>query len=223
VAGHLAAVTSRMLLADGSGRVNNAGIVLLATGYGADRGLGRPDGTEFDEAVEVFGASGGAAVYRTLAVKAVGGLDPDFFMYYEDTELSWRLRLAGWGIGYCPDAIVHHAHAASSRPGSRDFAFHNERNRLVTLWRCAPLSFSVRALVRFIITTVSLVLKRALRRPLHPSAVFTPSVRWHALGSALWMAPSMIRVRRRSTRSARVRVLREWCGVTSRPTHREPV
>ena len=98
----VAAVTSKLLLAGTAGTVNNAGVVLLDTGYGADRGLGEPDDGRFDQAVEVFGFSGGAAVLRTLAVRAVGGFASDWFMYYEDTDLSWRLRLAGWRIVYEP-------------------------------------------------------------------------------------------------------------------------
>jgi len=133
----VAAVSSRMLLSDVAGTINNAGVLLLPTGYGADRGLGEPDGETFDQPVEVFAASGGAGVYRTLAVKAVGGIEPRYFMYYEDTDLSWRLRLAGWTIAYCPTAVVHHRHAASSAPGSPSFAFHTERNRLLTLARTA--------------------------------------------------------------------------------------
>ncbi len=212
-----AAVSSRMLLADGSGRVNNAGVVLLDSGYGADRGLAEPDGPEFDADVEVFGASGGAAVYRTLAVKAVGGIEPGYFMYYEDTDLSWRLRLAGWSIGYCPEAIVRHEHAASSRPGSPQFAFHTERNRLLTLARCAPWGFTARATTRYLVTTASVSVKRALGRPLPPSAVFDPAVRLRALGSAVVLAPRAIRVRRAATRSGRARVLSDWRGRQTRP------
>ena len=128
-----------LLLAGTAGTVNNAGVVLLDTAYGADRGLGEPDDGRFAQPVEVFGFSGGAAVLRTLAVRAVGGFASDWFMYYEDTDLSWRLRLAGWRIVYEPGAVVRHRHAASSDPASSFFAFHNERNRLLMLLRDAPV------------------------------------------------------------------------------------
>ena len=51
-------------------------------------------------------------------------------MYYEDTDLSWRLRLAGYRVEHCPAAVVSHLHAASSREGSEFFRFHDARNRL---------------------------------------------------------------------------------------------
>ena len=127
-------------------------VVLLASGYGGDRGLGESDGASVAGAAAVFGFSGGAAVLRTLAVRAVGGIASGWFMYYEDTDLSWRLRLAGWQIVYEPAAVVHHRHAASSRTSrSESFAFFNERNRLLTLVRNAPSSVTATQLARFVV------------------------------------------------------------------------
>ncbi len=212
-----AAVSCRMLLCDPVGAVNNTGIVLLATGYGADRGLGDPDGPAYDEPVEVFGASGGAAVYRTLAVKAVGGIEPAYFMYYEDADLSWRLRLAGWRIGYCPKAIVHHLHAASSDPGSASFAFYTERNRLLTLFRCAPAWFATAQTCRFVLTTASLSASRLLRRAIPDAPVFSTPLRLRVLASLARVAPGVVHVRRTSTRRRRADVLRQWRGIDAQP------
>ncbi len=218
----VAAVTSRMLLPGEPPRINNAGVVLRRDGYGADRGFGQPDGPEYDREAEVFGASGGAAVYRTLAVKAVGGVPSSYFLYYEDTDLSWRLRLADWRIGYCPGAVVRHRHAASSQPGSPRFAFYTERNRLLTLARCAPGWFTAVQVGRFVLTSASLAAQRSLRRPLPPSAVFSVRVRVRALASAARLAPSLVAARSRSTRQERRRVLAEWRGVDARLPVRSP-
>jgi GT2 family glycosyltransferase len=156
-----AAVTSLMLLA---GReepaVNNAGVVLLDSWYGADRGLGKsPD--ELGGPCEVFGFSGGAALLRTAAVRAAGGFATEFFLYYEDTELSWRLRDAGWTIRYEPTAVVHHEHSATTDQRSRDFSYYNERNRLWMLLRRAPARVAAAAFLRFALTTASLLLRPA--------------------------------------------------------------
>ena len=133
-----AAVTSRMLLQDTDPPLlNNTGVVLLDTDYGADRDL-RADAATRTEPDSVFGFSGGAALLRLDAVRAIGGFPTRFFLYYEDTDLSWRLRLAGWDIRYEPAAVVHHAHSATVDQTSDRFAFFNERNRLLMLTRCAP-------------------------------------------------------------------------------------
>jgi GT2 family glycosyltransferase len=206
-----AAVTSRMLLP--SGQLNNAGVVLRPDGYGADRGLGAPDGPPYDAPAEVFGFSGGAALLSLDAVRAVGGFPARFFLYYEDTDTSWRLRLAGHRIGYAPAAVVRHAHSASADQGSALFAFHNERNRLLTLTRCAPSSFATRQLLRFGLTTGSLAAKRALRRPIPPVPHFRTGLRLRVLGSYARMLPWALRSRWAISRQStvdRARILRDW-------------
>lgn len=206
-----AGVTAKMLLSDRPGVLNNAGVVLLATGYGADRGLGEEDGPEWSVPVEVFGVSGGATVLRTLAVRAVGGMEAAYFLYYEDTDLSWRLRLAGWTLRYCPSAVVHHQHSASTDQASTRFAFYNERNRLLTLFRCAPASFAAKAVFRFALTTASVT----LRRPEARHAVFSPVLRVRVFGAVLARLPWSVRTRREITarsRLSRRAVLNRWVG-----------
>jgi hypothetical protein len=218
----VAAVASKILLLEGPSstsappRVNNAGVVLLASGYGADRGLGEPDGQGTDEPVEVFGFSGGAAVLRTLAVRAVGGIASEWFMYYEDTDLSWRLRLSGWQIVYEPTAVVHHRHAASSDVRSESFAFFNERNRLLTLVRNAPFSVTATQVGRFVVTTLSLAAKRTARRTVPPDPVFRVALRLRVLGSVAAMLPSVLELRAPLPAHTRRRVWSEWAGVPVR-------
>jgi GT2 family glycosyltransferase len=197
-----AAVTSRMLLQDTDPPLlNNTGVVLLDTDYGADRDL-RADASVRTEPDSVFGFSGGAALLRLDAVRAVGGFPTRFFLYYEDTDLSWRLRLAGWDVRYEPAAVVHHAHSATVDQTSDRFAFFNERNRLLMLTRCAPAPRALRALLRFLLTTASLTVKRALRRPVPDVPVFSPGLRLRVLGSYARALPWALRTRRTIRRSA---------------------
>jgi GT2 family glycosyltransferase len=209
-----AAVTSRMLLADPAGVLNNAGVLLLPSGYGADRGLGEP-GSAYLEPAEVFGFSGGAAMLRTEAVRDVGGMPRRFFLYYEDTDLSWRLRLAGWTIRYEPRAVVTHLHSATTDQRSESFAHFNERNRLLTLVRCAPVGMALRAVLRFLVTTASLTARRLLRQRVPDVAGFRLRVRLRAFGSFVRLAPWALRGRRSIQRGARVparRVAGDWAG-----------
>lgn len=212
----VAAATSKLLLLDDTTNtetINNAGVVLLESGYGADRGLGQPDGADFADPVEVFGFSGGAAVLRTLAVKAVGGFDPSLFMYYEDTDLSWRLRLAGWRIVYVPDAVVHHLHAASSDPRSAMFAFHTERNRLLLLARHAPLPYAVSRAARFLLTTASLTAKTVAGRNVPDERVFDPALRMRVAAAVAKALPRTLAARGRAAHAtARRGILQRWRG-----------
>ncbi|MBB3678240.1 glycosyltransferase family 2 protein [Modestobacter versicolor] len=191
-----AAITSLMLLADREPpEVNNAGVVLLDTWYGADRGLGESPDT-LAEATEVFGFSGGAALLRTDAVRAVGGFATEFFLYYEDTELSWRLTDAGWSIRFQPTAVVVHEHSATVDQRSRSFAYHNERNRLWMLMRRAPARVALLAALRFAVTTASLTL-----RPVPPVNGVIP---WNLRpGLRLAVARDVVRYLPRAVRSRR--------------------
>ena len=198
-----AAVTSRMVLADRPEVLNNTGVLLLPSGYGTDRGFGEPDGS-YAEAEEVFGFSGGAAALRMAAVRAVGGFPRRFFLYYEDTDLSWRLRLAGWTVRYEPGAVVRHQHSATVDQQSETFAFHNERNRLLTLLRCGPAGAALSAAGRFLLTTASLTARRAIGQRLPDVATFRPRLRLRAFGSFLRLVPWALRERRSIVGSARV-------------------
>ena len=84
--------------------VNNVGGIVLRNGYGADRGFQEVDEGQYDEPVEVFTGCGNGIALRTAAGREVGWFDDDFFLYYEDTDLSWRLRSQGWSIRYEPTA-----------------------------------------------------------------------------------------------------------------------
>jgi GT2 family glycosyltransferase len=139
--------------------VNGTGVVLDRNGNGRDRDWLRP----VDDAPEhapLFGFSGGAAFLRRQAVEAVGGFDESLFMYYEDLDLAWRLRLAGHRIGSAPDAVVVHRHAASSGSDSPLVRYQSMRNRLVVTARNATAGMLARVVVR-----TALRMVRDLLRP----------------------------------------------------------
>ena len=68
-----------------------------------------------DKPGEVFGATGGGAIYRAAIFDDIDMFDEDFFMYYEDVDLSFRAQLAGWKVRFTPEAIAYHKVGASSK------------------------------------------------------------------------------------------------------------
>jgi GT2 family glycosyltransferase len=58
--------------------------------------------------------SGAAMLIRGEALQRVGGFDEGFRMYFEETDLCWRLRAAGFTVGFCPQARAVHWHGAST-------------------------------------------------------------------------------------------------------------
>lgn len=67
-----------------------------------------------DQPRDVDWVSGAAVWLRRAALDAVDGWDARYFMYGEDVDLCWRLRCAGWRIGYEPAGRVVHIHGAST-------------------------------------------------------------------------------------------------------------
>jgi len=190
-----AAWTSLMVLADDPARVNNLGAALNAHWYGVDAAancLVSEIGLSMSDS---FGFCGGAALLRTAAIRAVGGFPASYFLYYEDLETSWRLQLAGWAVRAVPSARVLHRHGASSDPRSTMFHFHNERNRLLTLLRCAPMTVAVVQLGRFGLTTLSLAARRAGGRAAPDAANLQVPLRLHVLLAVVRLLPATLSAR----------------------------
>lgn len=201
--GHgVGATTSKVLLAR-DGRLNNTGVLVARDGYGRDRGFGEPDDGRYGALEDVFAFSGTAAALRVAAARQVGSFDPSFFLYYEDTDLSWRLQLGGWRIVYAPAAVVRHQHGASSDLRSAAFAFYNERNRLLMLVKCAPALVVLREIMRFAAITVLLPGRRAVGVDVPTTHQFRTPVRLRVLASFFARLPSALVARRAVSRFAR--------------------
>lgn len=114
--------------------LNGTGISMNAQANGHDREWLSPVDSP-RETGEPFGFSGGAAFLRRAALDEVGGFDESLFMYYEDLDVSWRLRLAGYRIEHAPGARVVHRHAASSSSGGELVRRQSMRNRLAVTVR----------------------------------------------------------------------------------------
>jgi GT2 family glycosyltransferase len=223
------AAAASSVLRTPDGRVQSVGVRLTADGHGADA-PGAASG--------VFGFCGGAVLLRTAHLRAVGGVPAHFFCYYEDTDTSWRLRLAGHRIVPVLGASASHLHGASTLPGSTRFHLWNERNRLLTLLRCAPALIAVRELARFAAITLALPLRRAARAvdrlksgsalrlgvakpasgavtrvvgvPAPVAANFRVAVRLRVLAGVVRGFPAALRARRRIGRTASVSRREVW-------------
>ena len=72
-------------------------------------------------------------------------------MYYEDVDLSIRMRLAGFKIVYEPKSTVYHLHSGSSQENSPFFLRHSERSRLIYLLKYFPCLIVIRELVYIVL------------------------------------------------------------------------
>lgn len=92
--------------------IDSAGLVIYKNRRCVDRGQGLEDNGNYDSIEEVFGVTGACPFYRKAALDTVmidgHYFEPDFFMYKEDIDICWRLRLLGWSCWYFPQAIAYH-------------------------------------------------------------------------------------------------------------------
>lgn len=186
--------------------INNVGGVVLKSGHGADRGYQQVDRGQFDEPADVFLGCGNGMALRTAVGHQLDWFDDDFFLYYEDSDLSWRLRSLGWTIRYVPSAVLRHRHAASSGEWSPLFVFHTERNRLLNLTKNAQAGLALTEVPRFALTTASMTV-RAVRQLLATRsrpAIRPLILRGRVLQSYLKLLPAMLRKRGAIRVAARV-------------------
>jgi GT2 family glycosyltransferase len=144
--------------------VNNVGSILVAGGYGADRGFLEVDSGQFDKPADVFAWCGAAVLLRRAYLEEVGGFDERLFLYYEDFDLSWRGQARGWRYRYVPASVVRHVHTASSIEGSATFDHYVERNRLVVHAKNAPAAYSARVAFGALRMLLGIVRREIVRR-----------------------------------------------------------
>jgi GT2 family glycosyltransferase len=127
-----AAIAGAQILLGDHRSVNAGDNVLHLTGlsWAGRYGLPIEDGPPRPAAV----VSGAALMVRRAAFEALGGFTDGFFMYYDDVDLAWRARLAGWEVLFCPRARV--AHDYEFQKGSYKWRY-LERNR----WWCLLAHF----------------------------------------------------------------------------------
>ena len=164
--------------------------------FGAPREFGLPR--------RVGSVSGAALLARAEAFRQAGGMCGRLFMYEDDVDLCWRVRLTGWTVMFCPDAVVWHEYEFDK--GTMKW-YWLERNRLWTVLSNYS-AITLVLLAPLLLGTELMVLAQALRS------------RWtHRLlaawGSTILGLPDLIRWRRRvqQTRRASDRDIVElMCG-----------
>ncbi len=146
----LGIVTSKILNADGTA-LDSTGDYYTVWGLPYPRGRGETDLGKYDDATEVFGASGGASLYRVKLLEEIGLFDEDFFAYYEDVDLSFRAQLAGWKVGFVPDAVVNHQIGATSSKLKGFTTYQTMKNLPLLLSKNVPRRYFYRVGWRFML------------------------------------------------------------------------
>ncbi len=102
-------------------------------------GVDQYDQKQFDRITYTDFATGCCLVIRAQVIKQVGYLNEDLFLYWEDSDFSFRAKQAGWDIKYYPGSYIWHKNAGASAVGSNLHNYYMSRNRLWFGMQYAPL------------------------------------------------------------------------------------
>lgn len=120
----IGAVVPKILYYEKRGILNSFGVLIHYTGIACPEKLDQTDDPDL-ELTET--ACGGIFMFPRKVYETIGGFDEDLFLYHEDHDLSWRIRLHGWKIRVTPRAVLYHHYKFNK--GIRKF-YYSEKNRL---------------------------------------------------------------------------------------------
>jgi len=124
---------------------------------------------------EIFSPCAAASFIRRDVFSEAGGFDENFFAYFEDVDLGFRLQLKGHVCRYVPDAVVEHVGSATTSRYSDFAVYHGQRNlvwsyirNMPRFWYYLPqhIVFNLAALILFTLKGKAVPVFRA---------------KWHAL------------------------------------------
>jgi len=143
----IAACQPKLLMEDNHNMFEYAGAAggwIDAFGYPFARGrvfdVCEEDNGQYNDAADVFWASGAAMFVRSTAYHACAGLDEYFCAHMEEIDLCWRLQLAGYRIMVCPASEVYHVGGGTLPKGNSRKVYLNFRNNLIMLAKNLPLA-----------------------------------------------------------------------------------
>jgi GT2 family glycosyltransferase len=172
------ALQSKILLLKDRTTLDACGSYLTPYGFLYHQGILEKDIGQYDQESEIFAAKGAAMLVRRSLLNEIGLFDPEYFCYYEELDLCWRIWLRGYKIIFIPKSIVYHALGGTTRRINSDlmFFYHGHKNYINTLIK--NLSFSY--LIRFIVPYLLLFFCFALYSTLKGSklAIFWTTKAW---------------------------------------------
>ena len=122
------------------------------------------DKGQYDDAKEIFWASGSCCLIRKKAYWQIGGMYGFYFMHMEEIDMCWRAHSAGYKVMYCPQSFIYHLGGGSLSYQSPRKTYLNFRNNIIMCWRNSPWYVNMWLLpLRFImdgLAAVQFVMKR---------------------------------------------------------------
>lgn len=126
-------VNSKILNFYDKKKVDGVGILINEVGQARSIGWDEKDLGQFEKQQYIFGATGGASLFRRREFTAVGGFDENYFMYCEEVDFAFRAQFLGFQFIYCPKAVVYHKHKATAKKLPQHIEYWQFKNMTQTI------------------------------------------------------------------------------------------
>ncbi|MBL8122090.1 glycosyltransferase family 2 protein [Candidatus Saccharibacteria bacterium] len=150
--------------------LDSTGDYVTVWGLPYPRGRDEKDSGQYDAKTDIFAASGAASLFRIEALKRVGLFDEDYFAYYEDVDLGFRLQLAGWKIGFVPTAKVYHKVGMTSGRIKGFTTTQTLKNIQLLIWKNVPTRYLFSISLRYTLAEILFFGRAITRGQLIPAA-----------------------------------------------------
>lgn len=175
-----AGIATSKICDDKKTHLDSTGDLYTIWGLPYPRGRGEAFSDKYDKETWIFGASGGASLYRIKMLEQIGLFDEDFFAYYEDVDISFRAQLAGWKVAYVPKAVVYHEIGATSSAIKGFTTYQTLKNLPLLLWKNVPWAIMPKVWPRLVLAYSGLVVSALSRGQVGPV------LKGLVVGTVLW-------------------------------------
>ena len=156
-------VNSKLLNFNNKKEIDGVGILINEVGQARSVGWQEEDKGQFDPPaggeLYIFGATGGASLFRKEDFIKVGIFDEHYFMYSEEVDFAFRAQFLGYKSIFCPEAVVFHKHKATSGKFPDKVEYWQFRNMTQTIIKDfpAPLLFKNWRILKIILVHLNTV------------------------------------------------------------------
>jgi len=174
----------KLLSMDERNRFDDAGSLFSPTGFLIERSDSGTDHGQFDKVDYIFSAKSAASIFLKSAIKEAGFFDEDFYMYLEETDLSWRIWLTGYEVVFSPDSVVYHAFGTNRKTSPKYYPkkimrFNGCRNYITTIIKNLSFMNLIRILPIHIASWVGIAVFFSLKFKFLDSFYITKGILWN--------------------------------------------
>lgn len=160
----LGAAQSKIRIIPEKGFLDDVATYLTPNGFLYHLGFFEKDQERYNQRYFTFSPKGACFFIRKSVLDKTGLLDERFYCYFEESDLAWRIWLAGYKIIYEPKSLIYHHQAGSiNKQSSANRDYFSFRNRLSSLLTNLSVPFLILIFPLHLLTIIIFMLFYAFR------------------------------------------------------------